>query len=106
MQFSFKEWSRVYELVKYLGQTLRDSRPTYDDEMNYYAPKTNLSKDEQNDLESRINKLMIKSNKYLDITGMKPRKPLWKYERKNTQTHMSSPDFKYGHLIKEDTCHL
>lgn len=100
MQFSIKEWRRMYDTVQSLGAMLRDSRPTYEENGDYIAPKVPLNKDAQNILEDKIRLLTIKSTRYLDVTGMKPRKPLWAYERNSPSTHMSHPDFKYGHLLQ------
>lgn len=90
----------MYDLVQFLGQTLRDSRPTYDEAGNYFAPKLPLDKADQDVLEDKVRKLLIKSNKYLDMTGMKPKRELWHYDRKNPETHASAPEFKYGHLLR------
>ena len=89
----------MYDLVQELGATLRDSRPTYDDKDNYVSPKIELSKDAQVSLESKIRSLTLRSSRYLDQCGMKPNRPLWHYDRKNPETHISAPEFKYGHLV-------
>ena len=73
--------------------------PTYDEEGEYIAPKKELRKDAQDELQSQIKSLIGLSNRYLDHCGMKPRKPLWHYDRKNPETQVSSPEFKYGHLM-------
>lgn len=99
MQFSIKEWRKVYDLVHELGARLRDSRPTYDERLNYYPPKIHLDKGEQDMLETRIKTLMQRNSKYLDQCGMKMRKPLWYYDRKNPETWASDPAFEYGHLV-------
>ncbi len=99
MQFSVKEWRRMYDLVQELGATLRDSRPTYDENDNYVSPKIELSKDAQILLESRIRSLTLRSSRYLDQCGVRPNRPLWHYDRKNPETHISAPEFKYGHLV-------
>jgi hypothetical protein len=99
MQFSIKEWRRSYDKVHVLGRMLRDSHPTYTEEGNYIAPVTELSKDAQLALESEIKSLTQRSSKYLDQCGLRPSKPLWHYDRKNPETHMSAPEFKYGHLL-------
>lgn len=90
----------MYDKVHTLGRMLRDSRPTYDDAGNYYAPKTALSKDAQLELESQIKSCVQRSNRYLDQCGMRPRKPLWHYDHKNPETHISAPEFKFGHLME------
>lgn len=99
MQFSMTEWRRLYDLVHENGRTLADSRPTYDYKMNYYPPKSPLTKDEQWMLETKIKTLTQRSNNYLDQCGKKMRKPLWHYDKKNLETHASSIHFKYHHLV-------
>lgn len=101
MIFLAKDWRRTYDFVQQLGTTLKDSRPTYDEDGNYFAPKLELSKEAQLVLEDKIRKLILKNNRYLDQCGMKPNKPLWHYDRKNPETHMSAPEFKYWHLVKD-----
>ncbi len=90
----------MYDLIQQLGQTLRDSRPTYDENEQYVAPTVELSKDAQTVLENKINLLIKRISKYLDQCGLKPEKPLWHYDRKNPETHASERDFKYGHLLE------
>jgi len=99
MEFSMKEWRKIYDKVHGLGRMLRDSRPTYDDAGNYYAPKTELSKDAQIELEFQIKTWMERNTRYLNQCGMKPKRPLWHYDRKNPETHASAKEFKYGHLM-------
>lgn len=99
MQFQMKEWRRMYDFVHELGRALRDARPTYDDLGNYYAPKIEMSTADQQTLESKIKSLTQRSSKYLDQCGVRPNKPLWNYDRKNPETHISAPEFKYGHLV-------
>lgn len=99
MDFSIKEWRKIYDKVHGLGRMLRDSRPTYDEHGNYYAPKAALSKDAQTELEFQIKNWIEKSNRYLNQCGMKPKRPLWHYDRKNPETHASAPEFKYGDLM-------
>lgn len=87
-------------MVHSLCQTLRDSRPTYDDRGRCFAPKIELTKDAQDIIETNIRKLLVKTSRYLDHCGIKPHKPLWHYDRKNPETHESASEFKYGHLVK------
>jgi hypothetical protein len=99
MKFSMKEWRRIYDLVNELGRTLRDSQPTYTDDGSYIAPKINLTKDAQLNLEDKIKSLTQKSCTYMDQCGLKMPRPLWHYDRKNPETHASAPEFLYGHLL-------
>ncbi len=89
----------MYDKVNSLGAMLQDSRPTYMDNGDYIAPLTELSKDAQLGLEDEIKSLTLRTSRYLDQCAMKPRKPLWHYDRKNNETHASKADFIYGHLI-------
>lgn len=100
MEFSLREWRRIYDRVNELGKMLRDSRPTYTELGSYIAPVIELSKDLQTKIESDIKTLTQKSSKYLDQCGIRPDKPLWHYDHKNPETHASAPEFKYGHLLR------
>lgn len=99
MQFSMKEWLHNYNKVHTLGRMLRASRPTFDDEGDYIAPETYLSKSAQGNIEFEIRTLMQRNNRYMDQCGLRMPKPLWHYERDNPKTHMSSREFQYGHLV-------
>ncbi len=99
MQFSIKEWRRIYDRVQMLGKMLCDSRPTYTENDRYIAPLTELSKEAQTALESDIKTLTQRSSKYLDQCGMRPRIALWHYDRMNPETHASAPEFKFRALI-------
>lgn len=99
MRFILKDWLNTYKKVHALGKKLHDSNPTYDSIGNYIAPKYALSKSVQMDLQSDITSLIKRSNKYMDQCGLRMPKPLWYYDRKNPETHASSEQFIYGHLI-------
>ena len=98
MKFSIKDWRRMYDLAQELGTQLKNSRPTYDDCLNYYPPVHPLPKIQQHALEDRIQTIMTNNNQYLDECGMKMPKPLWVYNRLNPETHLSSKQFKYEHM--------
>lgn len=100
MEFSMKEWRRMYDKVNALGRTLRDSRPTYTDDDEYIPPKIKLTLESQNMLESQIAHTIQRSDKYLDKCGMKMPKPLWIYDRKDEKTWLSHESFKYLHLLE------
>ncbi len=89
----------MYDRIKDLGQQLRDASPTYDEEDNYIYPKVYLTTEQKNVLESKIKSLTQRNSKYLDQCDLHMPRPLWKYDYKNPETHLSSPEFKYGHLI-------
>lgn len=89
----------MYDSVHELGRKLNDSRPHYDELGNCFAPKIELSKEAQNNLESQLISLAQLGSKYLDQCGMRMPKPLWRYERKKPETHWSDPQFKYAHLV-------
>ncbi len=91
----------MYDKVHGLGIMLRDSRPTYDEHGNYYAPKTALSKDAQIELEFQIKNWTEKSNHYLNHCGLRAKKPLWHYDRRNPETWISDPSFNYSHLLEK-----
>lgn len=96
----------MYDMVQELGRTLRDSQPTYTDNGGYIAPKTELSKDAQSILENKIKSLSQKSGHYMDQCGMRMPKPLWHYDRKNPETWISDPSFKFGHLLEASQCRV
>ncbi len=89
----------MYDKVHALGKMLKDSKPSSTDDGSYIPPALKLSKDDQNNLENEIRSLTIRSSRYLDQCSMKPNRPLWHYDHKNPETHMSAPEFKYGHLV-------
>ena len=99
MRFSIREWRRLYDKTHELGKILRDGRPTYDALLNYIPPVNELSISDQMELESQIKTLSERSNRYLDQTGMRKPKPLWKYNRKDKSTHASHSTFRYGYLL-------
>ncbi len=99
MRFSIKEWRKFYDKVHALGQTLHNGRPTYNEFGGYIEPVAELSREAQMALESQIKTLTQRSSRYLDQCGIRPYPRLWKYDSKNPETQMSSPEFKYGHLI-------
>lgn len=101
MIFSIKEWRKIYDMIQHLGQTLRNSRPSYGEDGEVYEPVLDLTIDEQHVLERKIRTLLHRNNAYLDQCGMKMPKPLWQYDIKKPETHFSSPEFKYGHLLQE-----
>ncbi len=101
MEFSIREWRKMYDKIHGLGSMLRDSRPTYTDEGDYIAPRAALSHDAQKELEFQIKTWVERSNRYLNQCGMKMPKPLWYYDRKNPETWVSDPSFKYGHLLEK-----
>lgn len=101
MKFSLTEWRRNYDLVHELGRTLRDSRPTTDGYGNVFPPKIALRKKAQNALDHNITTLLQRSAAYLDHAGIRMPKPLWYYDKENPETHQSSREFLYGHMLGE-----
>lgn len=101
MKFSLKEWRRMYDNVHSLGKMLRDSKPTYDEDGNCFPSKTNLSKCAQDGIEIDIRLIIERSKYYLNQSGLRMPRPLWKYDPKDHTTHASSGKFKYQHLIAE-----
>lgn len=89
----------MYDKVNFLGKMLRDSQPSYTENGSYIAPLTQLSREAQMSLQSDIKTLCQKTSKYLDQSEMRANKPLWHYDRKNPETHISSSEFRYGHLL-------
>lgn len=96
MQFDVIVWRKFYDEVQRLGKLLKDSRI---DEFGS-PPVHDLSDQEQKDLEAEIKFISARCNKYLDSTYMKPRPPLWNYDRTDERTWLSSPKFAYRNLIK------
>ena len=100
MQFNVNEWRRYYDQIHNLGKMLNDSYPSMDEHRNYVAPTVNLRKDAQLNLEKEIKEWIDRCSKYLDSCGLRPEKPLWKFNIKDPTTHISSPDFAYKHLLR------
>ena len=98
MEFDVMVWRKYYDEIHKLGKALKESR--VDDHGN--PPINPLDKQEQKDLEAEIKFISLRSNKYLDSTYMKPREPLWKYNKYDERTWMSSPDFAFKHLVKKN----
>jgi hypothetical protein len=92
----------MYDKVHDLGNTLKNSRPTRTDSGKLIAPRIELSKGAQAELETQINNWIEKVKRYLDHCNMRPRKVLWHYDRKNPETWASSPQFKYTHLMQDN----
>lgn len=99
MKFSVKDWRTYYDEIHTLGKKLSESMPKYMDTGECIPPVAPLSQNVQKDLENKIKNLRQRSNKYLDQCGMRIPQPLWRYNRKNPETHASSSKFKYAHLI-------
>ena len=99
MKFSMRDWRRMYDKVQELSKMLKDSRPTITEDGKKIPPVIELSEHIQDSLEAEIKLLLTRVGKYLDQCGVHARKPLWEYDRKNSATHASAPDFRYGHLL-------
>ena len=99
MKFKLGKWLLLYKRVQEAGKLLQESRPSYDEFENYVAPKKQLSKDAQLDLEMEIKILLNRSARYLDECGMAMQKPLWIYDKYDTKTHRSNENFRYEYLI-------
>ena len=96
MIFNINIWRKYYDRVKELGQRLRDSKIDADGN----PPLIDISRTEQDDMQTEIDNLMKRSALYLNVCEMKPRKPLWHYNRLDQTTWLSSEKFKYAHLVK------
>ncbi len=96
MIFNINVWLKYYHKVHELGEKLRDSK--VDAEGN--PAKVDMSKSEQDDIQTEIDNLMKRTALYLNVCEMKPRKPLWHYNRLDESTWLSSTKFKYAHLVK------
>jgi hypothetical protein len=95
MQFSIKEWKKYYDRVQQLSRMLRDAMPDNDGNPAL-AP---LSRETRDNLEIEIKNLTDKTNQYLDACHMKPKEPLWKYNREDPKTWASHESFAYAHLM-------
>lgn len=100
MNFSVKEWRKMYDEVHRLGAILKDARPTFTQEQQYIPPKSWLNKEAKDDLECEISMLLKRSDQYLDQCGMKKPAPLWHYDKKNVKTWLSHESFEYLNCIK------
>ncbi len=78
MNFNVKEWRRVYDEVKYLGEIYKDSLPIFifkNYKWDKHPPKTPLSLDAQRGVEREIKKLIAKTSRYMDMCGITARMP-------------------------------
>lgn len=100
MLVSLKEWRESYNLVHSLGMQLKDTLPSIDENGIVQESKICLSFLEKKMLEKRIEELLLRSSIWLDVNSIKPKKPLWKFSKKNPQTWASHKDFKFKHLLK------
>lgn len=96
MEFSIKEWRKMYYKVKEISYMLKQSRPDSDGNPAPFP----LPREDRLDLESQIDDLMKKSDQYLDACGRRCPKPLWNYNVKDVRTWPSHESFKYAHLLK------
>lgn len=95
MEFSIKEWRKMYHKIKELSHTLKQSKVDADGNPAPYP----LSREERLQLEADIENLMKKNDRYLDACGMRMPPPLWIYNNKDERTWMSHESFKYSHLL-------
>jgi hypothetical protein len=95
MRFNANKWRTTYNKIQYIGQAIKDSLPTYDDNKNEIPPKKPISKEEQKRLREIVSSLYKVSNKYLDICEMKPKNQLWQYDNNDPTTWASHSSFKY-----------
>ncbi len=96
MEFSLREWRKMYFKVKEMAHTLKQSRP---DAAGNPAPFP-LDREERMYLESRIENMMKKSDQYMDACGMRLKPALWVYNAKDQRTWVSHESFKYAHLLE------
>ena len=96
MEFSIKEWRRMYYKIKELGHMLQQSRVDADGNPAPYP----LPREERLDLESQIDNLMKKNDRYLDACGKKCPPPLWIYNAQDKRTWVSHESFKYTHFME------
>ncbi len=92
MTFDIDVWNGFRLEAKKIGDYLDQ----YRDKDRYIE----LDRRECDDKILQITTILKKCSSYMDKTRMKMPKPLWTYDIKDTETHLSSPDFAYGHLIK------
>jgi len=107
MKFDIKEWLKIYNEVKLLGQQLKDSYPFVDSKKKWHDPIISLTIHEQNELSDQIKILTRKITSYLNYCNVKFPNPLWNYDVKNKTTWISHQSFVYGHLMngrKKEIC--
>lgn len=101
MQFEVSVWKKHYDEIHRIGKMLKESRTD-----QYGNPPINpLTHNEQKDLEAEIKFISLRSSNYLDATFMKPNEPLWRFDRYDERTWMSSPKFAFAHLVKKTNNH-
>lgn len=96
MNFSMKDWRRMYNNVHRLGKVLTDSRP----DAKGNPPRHKLHKGSQISIEVEIKVLLEKVSHYLDSCGIIMPKTKWIYDSKDPRTWMSHSEFEFDHLVK------
>lgn len=89
--FDIKVWNEYRNRASKISERIGKCKDQYG---NIIMPKKELKL-----CIDEISAILKQSANYMDKNGMRMPKPLWKYIEKDTTTHASSQDFKYGHLI-------
>jgi len=101
MQFSIKEWRRMYDKVQYLGQILKDSHPSVDENKLWRPALHAISEEAQKSLEQELKELLTNVSQYLDSCGMKLLEASWDYDKDDPTTWESHRSFKFKHLLNK-----
>lgn len=96
MDFDIRIWRNYYDQINVLGTYLKDSYPDVDGN----PPKFYISLSEKHKIEKEIDELMKNCDSYLDKCKVRPKDPLWHYDRTNCTTWASDEKFAYRHLVK------
>jgi hypothetical protein len=100
MEFHVREWRRIYDKVRSLGQKLRDSHPTYDENDNLIEAIKPIALEEQQQIEKTIKTLTQENDEYLDCCKMKPYDPAWHYNKNDPSTWLSDASFNFKIRVK------
>ncbi len=86
MKFDMDVWLKYYNKARRLGRYLKECS----------------DEPERKIVLTEINEIMNQSDEYLDDCGLKSPLPLWKFSIHDPDTWISSPTFRYQHLLKEE----
>jgi hypothetical protein len=92
--FDLKIWKSYRKKATDIGEYIDNNKDKYGNII--------LTKKELKQALDEISVILRKSSNYMDKCGLIMPKSKWRYLEKDTSTHVSSPDFKYKHLLNND----
>lgn len=95
MDFEVKVWRNIYDQVQILGQYIVDSLP----DAYGNPPKFEITEVERKKAERELEILLKNNDRYLDKCHLRPKDPIWNYDRFNQTTWSSSEKFAYREKV-------